>query len=104
YLVKSSIVRMQTSRNLRTNIIAKQKREIGDLLAAEKHELAKIKCDAMIREECFVEAYDILETYLERIQASMYLIHPDKHTKTPPDAIEDSLRSVVWAAPYAENK
>ncbi|GIQ89637.1 hypothetical protein KIPB_012150, partial [Kipferlia bialata] len=98
------MVRMQTSRNLRTNNITRQRKEIAALLSSHKFELAKIKCDEMIREECFVEAYDLLETHLQRIQASLHLIDVNAPSPTPPPAMAASVRTVVWAAPYAENK
>ena len=45
----------------RTNLALKARTEIADLLRQGKTERARIRVESVIREDCFVEALDLVE-------------------------------------------
>jgi hypothetical protein len=55
--------RLQIAGNKKTNLIKTQKKEIAILLAEKppKEEKARIRAEALIREDFTIEAYEILE-------------------------------------------
>ncbi|GIQ85201.1 hypothetical protein KIPB_006836, partial [Kipferlia bialata] len=74
YLVKSSLVRINTSKATRLNTVVTLKAELARHLQAKQLERAKIKAEAIFREQRFVEAYELLEIFLQRVQGSMHVM------------------------------
>lgn len=71
------------------------RKEIADLLRANKQENARIRVEAVIRENLLLQAYDILELFLELLSVRTQLV--EKSKDIPPDMIE-ALSSLIYAA------
>ncbi len=71
------------------------RKEIADLLRANKQENARIRVEAVIRENLLLQAYDIFELFLELLAVRAQLV--EKSKDVPPDMIE-ALSSLVYSA------
>jgi hypothetical protein len=71
------------------------RKEIADLLRTNKQENARIRVEAIIRENLLLQAYDILELFLELLAVRVQIVERAKDV--PPDMIE-ALSSLVYAA------
>ena len=72
------------------------RREVADLLKAGKDDSARIRVEAVLREESLLQAFDALELHLELVGVRASLL--EKLDTAPEDMIE-ALSSLVFAAP-----
>ena len=77
----------------------RQKKDIAALLRDNKEEKARIRTEAIIREDFKLEALDILSLLCELLHERMGLIVSMK--QCPPDMVE-SVSTLIWAAPRVE--
>jgi vacuolar protein sorting-associated protein IST1 len=95
--LKMAVHRLQISASKRSNLIKTQKREIANLLAEKPHpkeEKARIRAEALIREDFTIEAYEILELQCELLHERMRLI--DSTKECPGDLIQ-TVSTLIWA-------
>jgi hypothetical protein len=71
------------------------RRDIADLLRQGKKDYARIRVEAVIRENFMLQALEVLELYLELIAVRSQLISQTK--EIPRDMIE-AISSVIYAA------
>ncbi len=71
------------------------RKEVADLLRTNKQENARIRVEAVIRENLLLQAYEVLELFLELLAVRVQLV--EKSKDVPPDMIE-ALSSLVYAA------
>ena len=71
------------------------RREVADLLRANKQDNARIRVEAVIQEQKMLRAYDIIEVFVELLAVRVELIAKSKDI--PPDMLE-AVSSVVYAA------
>lgn len=82
-----------------TSTVKRQKKDIAALLRDNKEEKARIRTEAIIREDFKLEALDILSLLCELLHERMGLIISMK--QCPPDMVE-SVSTLIWAAPRVE--
>ena len=86
-------------RNKKIDSIKRKKLEIIDCLQKNNLDLAKSKMDSLMRDEDYIDAYDILgpliEILLERV------IYIDSRNECPPD-LRTQLDSIIYAASRLE--
>ena len=71
------------------------RREVADLLRANKQENARIRVEAVIQEHKMLRTYDIIELFVELLAVRVELIAKSKDI--PPDMLE-AVSSIVYAA------
>lgn len=86
-------------RNKKLEIIKKKKLEIIGSLKENNLDVAKAKMDALIREEDYITAYDILNPLLEILKERVTYIMTS--TECPPD-LRAQLDSVIFASTRIE--
>lgn len=96
--LKMAVHRLQIASNKKISQIKNQKRDIAKLLAetpAPKEEKARIRAEALIREDSTVEAYEILQLNCELFAERMKLVSSEK--KCPPDLVTVAS-TLIWAS------
>lgn len=93
-----AVHRFALSSNKKTVQIQNQKRDIVKLLNEHpnpREEKAKIRAEALIREDHTVEAYEILQLSCELLAERIKLIASEK--ECPPDMVS-VISTVIWAS------
>lgn len=96
--LKMAVHRFQIASNKKVAQIKNQKRDIAKLLAEKPHpkeEKARIRAEALIREDSTVEAYEILQLHCELLSERIKLIASEK--KCPPDLVS-VVSTLIWAS------
>lgn len=75
--------------------VKNMRKEIADLLRASKQENARIRVETVIRENLLLQAFEVLELFLELLAVRVQLV--EKSKDMPPDMIE-ALSSLVYSA------
>jgi vacuolar protein sorting-associated protein IST1 len=94
--LKMAVSRFQIASNKKTALIKQQMREIAVMLADDppREEKAKIRSEALIREDHAVEAYEILQLECELLAERIKLIQVSK--ECPPDLVS-IISTLIWA-------
>ena len=71
------------------------RKEVADLLRTNKQENARIRVEAAMRENLLLQAYEVLELFLELLAVRVQLVERSKDV--PPDMIE-ALSSLIYSA------
>ncbi|THD22312.1 putative spindle pole body protein [Fasciola hepatica] len=88
--------RMGLLQKKKTEIGHKARREIAELISANKTERARIRTEQVVREDYVVEAMEILQTYCELI-VTRFGIFEAKNEVDP--ALERAVSTLIWATP-----
>uniref|UniRef100_A0A7S4JDA8 IST1 homolog n=1 Tax=Odontella aurita TaxID=265563 RepID=A0A7S4JDA8_9STRA len=97
-VLKMAVSRFHIASNKKTAIMKQQMREIAKLLAEEptpKEEKAKIRAEALIREDNTIEAYEILQLECELVHERIKLISSQKDC---PEDLRSCICTLIWAA------
>ena len=81
--------------NKKTALMKQQMREISKLLAENKEEKARIRAEALIRDDGTIEAYEILQLTCELLFERIKLITT---SKTVPADLRRSISTLIWAS------
>ncbi|CAK9785909.1 DUF292-domain-containing protein [Cutaneotrichosporon oleaginosum] len=101
--IKLSIQRLRTLQEKKLALAKKARRDIADLVAKSRIETAKLRVEGLIQDDIYVELLELLELYLETLQARFGLL--DQNTGENPDpSIADAVCAIVYAAPRTELK
>jgi vacuolar protein sorting-associated protein IST1 len=94
--LKMAVSRFQIASNKKTALIKQQMREIAVMLADDppREEKAKIRSEALIREDHAVEAYEILQLECELLAERIKLIQVSN--ECPPDLVS-IVSTLIWA-------
>lgn len=87
--------RVKLLRNKKAHAVATLKREIGDLLNAGKEDSARVRVEAVLREEATLEAFEVLDLFCELLVVRLPLI---ESTKDLPADLKEAVATVVYAA------
>ncbi len=90
-----AVQRIQISKNKKSNHSKHQKREVANLLAAKKEELARIRVEHIIREDFNIEALEVLELMCELVHERVPVIAA---SKSCPVDLQEAVCSIVWAS------
>ena len=75
--------------------VKNMRKEIADLLRTSKQENARIRVETVIRENLLLQAFEVLELFMELLAVRAQLV--EKSKDMPPDMIE-ALSSLVYSA------
>ena len=87
--------RVKLLRNKKANAVVNLKREIADLLNAGKDDSARVRVEAVLREEATLEAFEVLDLFCELLIVRLPLI---ESTKDLPADLKEAVATVVYAA------
>lgn len=93
-----AVSRFSIASNKKTALMKQQMREIANLLSEEpvpKEEKAKIRAEALIREDNTVEAYEILQLECDLLAERIKLIATEKQC---PADLKCCIATLMWAA------
>ena len=71
------------------------RKEIADLLGADKTESARVRIEGVMREEANLEAFDILDLFCELLVVRLRLIEQEKDL---PDDLKEAVATCIYAA------
>lgn len=91
---KMCISRLKLMRNKRQIGLRNLRKEVAELLKLGKQGNARIRVEAVIRENFSLHAYDIVELFLELISVRVSLM--EKAKEMPPDMME-AICSIIYA-------
>lgn len=94
--LKMAVSRFQIAANKKAALSKQHKREVAVMLAEDppREEKARIRAEALIREDHAVEAYEILQLSCELLAERIKLISSMK--ECPPDLVS-SISTLIWA-------
>jgi len=99
--LKMAVHRFQMASNKKTALLKQNMREVAVLLAEDppKEEKARIRAEALIRDDYMVEAYDILSLNCELLSERIKLI---EHSKECPPDLVSTIATLIYAAPRVD--
>ncbi|KAI4999986.1 hypothetical protein ZWY2020_004575 [Hordeum vulgare] len=93
--LKMAMARIKLLRNKKEVQVRQMRREVAQLLDGNQDQTARIRVEHVIREEKFMQAYDLIEVYCELIVARMSIIDSQK---TCPIDLKEAIASVIFAS------
>jgi vacuolar protein sorting-associated protein IST1 len=96
--MKMALQRITGESNKQKNITKSNKKDISRLLSEGKKELAKIKCEHIIRTDDMIEAYGVLELFLELLHERSHYINQAPKGALPAADLLESIASVIFCA------
>ncbi|KAJ4459786.1 putative IST1 [Paratrimastix pyriformis] len=97
--LKTAVIRMQMLKQKKDAQNKAAKQEVAQLLRVGKDELARIKCENIVRQDYLIDALEILESFCELVTARLPLIASQR--ECPPELME-SICSLIYSATHAE--
>mmetsp|Transcript_12846 Transcript_12846/g.24118 ORF Transcript_12846/g.24118 Transcript_12846/m.24118 type:complete len:342 (-) Transcript_12846:2765-3790(-) len=94
-LLKMAVSRFSMASNKKTALMKQHMREIAKLLAENKEEKARIRAEALIRDDGTIEAYEILQLTCELLFERIKLITT---SKAVPEDLTSSISTLIWAS------
>jgi predicted DCC family thiol-disulfide oxidoreductase YuxK len=87
--------RIRLMRNKRNIQLKNSRKEVANLLRTGKAENARIRVETVMREEAMLQAYDVVELFVELLQVRVAIV--DRSKELPPDMTE-AVSSLIYAA------
>jgi len=87
--------RLNLLKNKKGIQVRQMKKEIAELLAADKNDNAVIRTEAVIHQEKMIAAFDIMQLFCELLNVRLQLI---EKTKEMPSDMRESISSIIFAA------
>jgi len=99
--LKMAVSRFQIASNKKSALMKQNMREVAKLLAEDppKEEKARIRAEALIRDDNMIEAYDILQLECELLAERIKLIESTK--QCPPDLVS-CISDLIYASPRVD--
>jgi len=99
--LKMAVQRLNMASNKKSALVKQSMRDVAVLLAEDppKEEKARIKAEALIRDDYVIEAYDILGLHCELLAERIKLLQLSK--ECPPDLVS-CISTLVYAAPRVD--
>ncbi|XP_062218952.1 uncharacterized protein LOC133918867 isoform X2 [Phragmites australis] len=93
--LRMAVARIKLLRNRKEVQVRQMRRDLAQLLDANQDQTARIRVEHVIREEKFMQAYDLIEVYCELIVARLSII--DSQKPCPID-LKEAIASVIFAS------
>uniref|UniRef100_A0A7E4V9B1 IST1 homolog n=1 Tax=Panagrellus redivivus TaxID=6233 RepID=A0A7E4V9B1_PANRE len=94
--LKLAVNRLKLLQKKKTEMAMKARTEIVAYIQDDKPDRARIRVEAIIRDDFVVEAYELLEMYCELLHTRFGVI---QQMKEPDDGIAEAVISLLWVAP-----
>jgi hypothetical protein len=101
--LKMAVSRFGMASNKKTALMKQQMREIAKLLSESppKEEKARIRAEALIRDDGTIEAYEILQLSCELLAERLKLITSSKYC---PEDLKSTISTLIWASTRVDIK
>ena len=99
--LKMAVTRFNMASNKKSALMKQNMREIAKLLGDNKEESARIKAEALIRDDGTIEAYEILQLTCDLLFERIKLI---SSSKTCPEDLKSSIATLIWASDRVDIK
>ena len=99
--LKTAGIRTTAVINKKRSVNSQKRREIAILLDQEKFELARIQVEAVIRDDVYASAYEIIYNFLQLVTSRSHVVEREQFV---PTNLLEALTTIVWSAPYSEIK
>jgi len=99
--LKLALSRLKLQKSKKDNLVKNQKREIADLLRSGKDESARIKVEGIIRDDFLIEAYEIIELFIELLLSRLGVINISKEC---PADITEAVCTLIYCAARTDIK
>uniref|UniRef100_A0A915HSD6 IST1 homolog n=1 Tax=Romanomermis culicivorax TaxID=13658 RepID=A0A915HSD6_ROMCU len=99
--LRLAINRLKLIGKKKTELTQKSRKEIADYILASKEDRARIKVEQIIREDYYVEAFELLEMFCDLLLARFGLV---EQMKTIDKGLEEAINSIMWAAPRLQTE
>ena len=98
-----AVSRFNIASNKKSALMKQQMREIAKLLSESppKEEKARIRAEALIRDDGVVEAYEILQLSCELVAERIKLLTASKFC---PDDLTSTISTLIWASTRVDIK
>lgn len=95
--LKMAVSRFEIASNKKSALMKQQMREIAKLLDEKppKEEKARIRAEALIRDDGTIEAYEILQLSCELLSERIKLIASEKNC---PEDLRGTIATLIWAS------
>eukprot|EP00756_Hemistasia_phaeocysticola_P030429 Hpha_TRINITY_DN16287_c2_g4::TRINITY_DN16287_c2_g4_i1::g.11684::m.11684/K19476/IST1; vacuolar protein sorting-associated protein IST1 len=97
--LKMAVTRIKLQQNKRLNGVKVQRREIAQLMAAEKYESSRIKVEQTVRDEYYCEALELLTLFCDLVASRITLVA--ESSQCPLD-LKEAISTIIWAAPRTD--
>jgi hypothetical protein len=87
--------RVKLLRNKKANALVIMRRDIADLLVADKHDSAAVRVEAVLREEALLDAFELLDLHCELLVVRLPLI---VGSTAVPEDLRQAVATVVFCA------
>jgi vacuolar protein sorting-associated protein IST1 len=98
--IKMAISRIRLQQNKIVQSVKQQRRQLAELLSVGKIEGARIKVEALIREDISIEGLEVLAMLCELVANRLQMISSSKEC---PTELKEGLTSVLWAGAHLDN-
>lgn len=99
--LKLALNRMKIQKNKKHNEIKSGRRAIAELLKNGKEEVARVKVEGVIRDELLLEAFEILDLFVELLLSRIEMM---KMQSGCPFDLKEAVCTVIYAAPRMDVK
>lgn len=101
--LKMAVSRIGMASNKKSALMKQQMREIAKLLSEDppKEEKARIRSEALIRDDVTIEAYEILQLSCELVYERIKLITA---SKVCPEDMKSTIATIIWASSRVDIK
>lgn len=88
--------RMKQQQQKRLNNVKKQRKEMAELMNVGKLDAARIRVEAVIREDLSIEGLEVLNLFIELVASRIRVI---AETPSCPLELKEAVTSILWAVP-----
>ncbi|XP_022963468.1 uncharacterized protein LOC111463790 [Cucurbita moschata] len=99
-LVQNALEHLETLKKLRHGRYVEDRKDAARLLHEGLPKLALSRCEQMFRHQNLMDAYGMMEGYLNLLRERLYLLAPGREC---PKELEEAVSSVVFAASRCED-
>lgn len=90
------VSRLKLIEKKKTDLALRARPEIADYVRIAKTDRARVRVEAIIREDYLVEAMELVEMYADLLKGRIGLM---KQSKTLDDGLQKPISTLLWAAP-----
>jgi hypothetical protein len=96
-LLKMSVTRLRIVKDKRRNDVARQRRELAELIVADNYAGARARVEGVMRDQASLEAFDVLQNFAELLASRLPQL---AQSPTCPIELKEPLTSLIWASRF----
>lgn len=99
--VRMSITRMRMQQNKTVNLVKVQRKQLAELMAVGKYDAARVKVEALIRDDLSIEGLEVLSLLMDLIATRIQVLATTKRehgSSGCPSDLKEAVTSAIWAS------